>query len=163
MIIEDEEKAKARGAKIYGYLNRPHVATDGALAKYTEPTPHGFRKTMTNALKGVDLNDLAFVNAHATGTPLGDPNEHGLIRELMPDKLITSYKGKVGHSLNCASVSESIYTILALNKGIISRTYTEDCAFENVALDNHFTDKKKVLKNSLAFGGKSASMLIEVD
>ena len=163
LILEDEEKAKARGATIHGYLHRPHVATDGSQSKFTDPSPIGFRKSMVNALQGVKLNDLAFVNAHATGTPLGDPNEYELIDELAPYVPITSYKGKIGHSLTCATISETIYTIVALSRGIIPRTYTQQCDFDNVMLCNTFTNKKLALKNSLAFGGKSGSMIIEVD
>jgi 3-oxoacyl-[acyl-carrier-protein] synthase II len=166
LVLEKEEHAKARGAKIYGYIHHVGKSNDAAQANPTAPDPEGtgvklamtraFRKTM------LDKSMISFVNAHATSTPAGDDAEYNAIQDMLPGVPVTSFKSKIGHTMGASGVLELIYTLLALQHNVVPPNHNlKDCDHEHVPTQATATDKKFALKNGLAFGGKNASVLIE--
>jgi 3-oxoacyl-[acyl-carrier-protein] synthase II len=168
LILEKEEHAVARGAKIYGYIHNVGKSNDAAKANPTSPDPEGVgvKLAMTRALRNMDIirtsDMLGFVNAHATSTPAGDDAEYDAIQDLFPGVPVTSFKSKLGHTMGASGVLELIYTLLALNSGTVPPNHNiKDCDLEHVPTEPCNTDKRFALKNGLAFGGKNASVLIE--
>lgn len=162
LILEDPDKAYARGAKIYGYIHKPVLGSDGSDGNIVEPSAAGVTKTMEKCSAKFD-GDLAFVSAHATSTPAGDVVEYGAIKNVLGDIPIMSFKSKIGHTLGASSIIEIIYTLMALRNKIIPASHNIDTTnLNNVNLENTKTTKLFALKNSLGFGGKCASVIIEV-
>jgi 3-oxoacyl-[acyl-carrier-protein] synthase II len=175
LVLEKEENAIARGAKIYGYIHGVGKSNDAAKANPTSPDPDGtgIKLSMTRAMKkGVNMapygvgthwgNELAFVNAHATSTPAGDDAEYNAIQHLFPGVPVTSFKSKVGHTMGASGVLELIYTLMALNDGTVPPNHNiKDCDLKHVPTEPAQTEKRFAIKNGLAFGGKNATVLIE--
>lgn len=161
-ILENEEKAKARGADIWGYLHKPGLATDGDQGNPVAPSDVGVIQSMTKAISGINIDNIAFVNAHATSTPAGDDIEYDAIQNIMPDTPVVSFKSKIGHTMGASSIIEIAYTLLCLREGVIPSNFNiEDCDHRFVTRKTHKTNKTMALKNSLAFGGKCASIVVE--
>jgi 3-oxoacyl-[acyl-carrier-protein] synthase II len=120
LVIEDEERAKARGATILGYLEG--VGSSQDAHHLTAPTPDGSgaSRAVVQALAdaGLQPTDIDYVNAHGTGTPLNDRSEAGAMRIALGDHLsqtpISSLKSAIGHSLGAAGAIEAVATVLAL-------------------------------------------------
>jgi len=175
LVLEKEENAIARGAKIYGYIHGVGKSNDAAKANPTSPDPDGtgIKLSMTRAMKkGVNMapygvgthwgNELAFVNAHATSTPAGDDAEYNAIQHLFPGVPVTSFKSKVGHTMGASGVLELIYTLMALNDSTVPPNHNiKDCDLKHVPTEPAQTEKRFAIKNGLAFGGKNATVLIE--
>ena len=175
LVLEKEENAIARGAKIYGYIHGVGKSNDAAKANPTSPDPDGtgIKLSMTRAMKkGVNMapygvgthwgNELAFVNAHATSTPAGNDAEYNAIQHLFPGVPVTSFKSKVGHTMGASGVLELIYTLMALNDGTVPPNHNiKDCDLKHVPTEPAQTEKRFAIKNGLAFGGKNATVLIE--
>lgn len=162
-ILESEEKAKKRNANIIAYLYTPGFATDTSSPTSPDPDGKGARLSMRNALKD---NDVSFVNAHGTSTPIGDEIEYNAIKEVLGNIPIVSNKSKIGHTMGACGIIEAIYTIKSLQSGQIPDNHNiTKCSFDT---DGMITDKnrtitgKKALNNSFGFGGKCASQLIEI-
>jgi len=164
LVLESEEKAKARGAKIYGYICGIGKASDGSEGKPTAPdiNSSGAKKAMADAVKGIDTTQISFVNAHATSTPIGDDLEYNAIESIFPITPVVSFKSKIGHTMGSSGVVELIYTLMSLNNNCIPPNFNiKSCDLKNVITEKRDSDKKYALKNSLAFGGKNVSVLIE--
>jgi 3-oxoacyl-[acyl-carrier-protein] synthase II len=162
-ILESEEKAKKRNANIIAYLYTPGFATDTSSPTSPDPDGKGARLSMRNALKD---NDVSFVNAHGTSTPMGDEIEYNAIKEVLGNVPIVSNKSKIGHTGGACGIIEAIYTIKSLQSGQIPDNHNiSKCSFD---IDGMITDKnrtttgKMALNNSFGFGGKCASQLIEI-
>ena len=162
-ILESEEKAKKRNANIIAYLYKPGYGSD--ISSPTSPDPDGAaaKLSMINALKD---NDVSFVNAHGTSTPIGDEIEYNAIKEVVGNVPIVSNKSKIGHTFGACGIIEAIYTIKSLQTGQIPDNHNiTKCSFDTNGM---ITDKKrtitgkKALNNSFGFGGKCASQLIEI-
>ena len=157
LILESEEKAKARNAKIYGYVYSAGHASDAF--NVTSPDGSGALTAMKQAIRNSKLNP-DIINAHGTSTPIGDQVEYDAIRKIL-DKPIYSVKGKIGHTFAGAGILEVIYSLLSMSNHIIPQTFgcvntKMDIVKENI---NKFTNV--TLKNSFGFGGKCCSMIIE--
>ena len=157
LVLEKPEKAINRGAKIYGYIHKPVLANDGSAGNVVAPSNVGVTKTMTPFK---DYN-LSFVSAHATSTPAGDELEYNTIQSIFPGVPVTSFKSKIGHTLGASGVVEVVYTLMALKNNIIPKTDSYDGNLNNVVRQNIYSNKSFALKNSLGFGGKCASVVIE--
>jgi 3-oxoacyl-[acyl-carrier-protein] synthase II len=118
---------------------------------------------MINALKG---NDVSFVNAHGTSTPMGDEIEYNAIKEVLGNVPIVSNKSKIGHTFGACGIIEAIYTIKSLQSGQIPDNHNiTKCSFDTDGMitdKNRTTTGKKALNNSFGFGGKCASQVIEI-
>lgn len=174
VIVEEYEHAKKRGAKIYAEV--AGYGMSGDAYHVTAPTPDGsgaFR-SMQAAFKraGLSPDDIGYVNAHGTSTPLGDEIEYGAIKRLFGDAAgkiaMSSTKSAIGHLLGAAGSTEAIFSILAMNSGDLPPTLNLDNPSEGLSGINlipHEAQQKKgiqaVLSNSFGFGGTNATIILK--
>jgi 3-oxoacyl-[acyl-carrier-protein] synthase II len=172
ILLEELEHAKARGAKIYGELLGYGVSSDAA--HITEPDPTGrnparaMQMAMTDA--GVSPEDIGYINAHGTSTPVGDASETRVIKlALGEDKArttpISSTKGATGHCLGAAGAVEAIFTTLALRDGILPPTINFDerdpeCDLDYIPNEARKADIRIAASNSFGFGGHNACIVL---
>lgn len=170
VVLEELEHAKRRGAKIYAEITG--YGMSGDAYHITAPTPdgNGGYRSMRNALRRAQLtvDDIDYINAHGTSTPLGDEIELGAVKRLFGEaayKLsMSSTKSAIGHLLGAAGSVEAIFSILALNSGVIPPTLNLDNPSEGCDIDlvPHQAKERKVrhvLSNSFGFGGTNASLV----
>ena len=172
VCLEEYERAKARGAKIYAEVIGYGLSGDAYHVTAPHPEGSGAFRSMEMAMRksGLSLADINYVNAHGTSTPLGDELELGAVRRLFGDALNTvsmsSTKSAIGHLLGGAGAVESIFCILAMRDQIVPPTLNLDNPSENcigVDLVPHVAKKRKVkaiLNNTFGFGGTNASLVM---
>ena len=164
-IFETLERAKARGAKIYAEVVGHGLSSDAM--DITLPDAGGAARAIAGALRDAKLNveDVAYVNAHGTGTAANDVTETRALKQVFGDharKLaISSTKSMIGHALGAAGALEMAATVMALREGIIPPTanYTEpdpDCDLDYVPNEPRNATIDVALSNSFAFGGLNA-------
>jgi len=170
VVLEELEHAKARGAKIYAELVGYGLSGDAYhITAPSENGDGGFR-CMQMALKraGMNLDDIDYVNAHGTSTPLGDEIELGAVKRLFGDhayKLtMSSTKSAIGHLLGAAGAVEAIFSILALRDQVAPPTLNLDNPSEGCDIDLAPKQAKPrkiraALSNSFGFGGTNASLI----
>lgn len=156
LILESEEKAKNRGAKIYAYLHP--VAHFSDAVDRTNPSGEGAYETMKKA--AIMYPDA--INAHGTSTPIGDEIEHEAITKLFPDTPIYSNKGKIGHTFAAAGILETIYSILSMKNSVIPHTQGCTNGMKNIVTKPIYKETTTTLNNSFGFGGRCCSQLIEI-
>jgi 3-oxoacyl-[acyl-carrier-protein] synthase-1 len=128
LILETLEGAERRGAKIYTEIIGYGAAND-ADDMY-QPSGDGLRRSIAEAIRKAGVDQIDYINAHGTGTPIGDRVEAGVIRELFSDQpMVSSTKGINGHAQGGAGAQEAVYTILMLHHGFAAATAN----LENVA------------------------------
>jgi len=172
LVIETEEHAKARGAKIYCEL-AGYGATDDAF-HITAPEPNAVAssKCMSVAIEDADLKpeDIDYVNAHGTSTELNDKTETMSVKKVFGEharKLaISSTKSMTGHLLGAAGAIELIATALCMEKGIIHPTINyefpdPDCDLDYVPNKPREGKIRAAIKNSLGFGGHNATLVVK--
>lgn len=171
LILEEYEHAKKRGAKIYAEL--VGYATTSDAYHITSPTVDGPLRSMQHALKsaGINANEIDYINAHGTSTPVGDINESNATKACFGDhayKLsISSTKSMTGHLLGAASAIEAVFSIMALRDGVIPPTiniFNQDpeCDLDytaNVARENK--NLKVAMSNSFGFGGTNSTVIFK--
>ena len=172
VVLEEYERAKARGAKIYAEVIGYGLSGDAYHVTAPHPEGSGAFRSMEMALRksGLALSDIDYINAHGTSTPLGDELELGAVRRLFGEALdgvsMSSTKSAIGHLLGGAGAVESIFCILAMRDGIVPPTLNLDNPSENcvgVDLVPHHAKERKVravLNNSFGFGGTNASLVM---
>src|SRR5947209_3832965 len=166
LVLEELERAKARGAKIYAEIAGYGATSDGA--DMVAPSGEGAMRCMKLALEGVKV-PVDYINPHATSTPIGDLKEIEAVREVFGDNIppISATKSLTGHSLGAAGVQEAIYSLLMMNNGFIAESAnieTLDPAFEDVPIVRERRDNVQlgcVLSNSFGFGGTNASVVFK--
>ena len=172
VVLESYEHAVARGAKIYAEIKGYGLSGDAHhITAPAENGDGGFR-AMQAALRdsGLSQNDIDYVNAHGTSTPLGDLIEAGAVKRLFGDAMATmsmsSTKSATGHLLGAAGAIEAIFSILASKNDIIPPTLNLDDPADEVAgldLVPHKAKERSVrnaMSNSFGFGGTNASLII---
>ena len=172
VVLEEYERAKARGAHIYAEVIGYGLSGDAYHVTAPHPEGSGGYRSMEMALKksGLSLEDIDYVNAHGTSTPLGDELELGAVKRLFGDHLssmsMSSTKSAIGHLLGGAGAVESIFCILAMRDQIVPPTLNLDEPSESckgVDLVPHVAKERKVravLNNSFGFGGTNASLAL---
>jgi 3-oxoacyl-[acyl-carrier-protein] synthase I len=162
LVLEEYQRAKKRGAKIYAELAGYGANSDGY--DMVAPSGEGAARCMKMALKYVDRT-VDYLNPHGTSTPVGDLKEMEAVRAVFGSKppMISSTKSLTGHSLGAAGVQEAIYSILMLNNGFACESaHIEelDPAFEDLPILRKREDRQLncVLSNSFGFGGTNASL-----
>jgi 3-oxoacyl-[acyl-carrier-protein] synthase II len=166
LILEEEEHALKRGAKIYGVVSGAGMSSDGYHIAAPEPEGAGASRAMVSALKDANAKaaDVSHINAHATSTPVGDIAEYKAMRSALggalDDVVVTATKSMTGHLLGGAGAVESVFTIMGLKEGLIPPTINlnnQDPEIQvNVAKDVPFklaSDARFALNNSFGFGG----------
>jgi 3-oxoacyl-[acyl-carrier-protein] synthase-1 len=122
LVLEALEHAKRRGAEVYAELLAYGSANDGA--DMFEPSGHGLRRCLNQALASAGTARIDYINAHGPGTRIGDPIEVEVIREVFgaSSTLVSSTKGLTGHAVGAAGAHEAIYTLLMLQHGFVAQT-----------------------------------------
>ncbi len=168
MVLEEYEHAKARGAKIYAEILG--FGMSGDAYHITTPTVDGPRRSMLNALKHANLNadQISYLNAHGTSTPLGDKNETDAIKAAFGDHAykmtINSTKSMTGHLLGGAGGLESVLSVLAIYHQISPPTiniFNQDpeCDLDYCANVAREMPIKYAMKNSFGFGGTNGTLV----
>lgn len=170
MILEEMEHAKKRGAKIYCELSGYGMSADAF--HITAPTVDGPKRSMLTAIKnaGINADDINYINAHGTSTPLGDLNETNAIKETFNQHakklVVNSTKSMTGHLLGGAGGIESVFTALAIHHQISPPTiniFNQDpqCDLDYCANEAREIDIKAALKNNFGFGGTNGSLVFK--
>ncbi len=170
MVLEEYEHAKARGAKIYAELSGYGMSADAG--HMTAPSMDGPRRAMISAMRnaGVNADQVQYLNAHGTSTPLGDANETSAIKAALGDHahklVVSSTKSMTGHLLGGAGGVESIFTVLSIYHQKVPPTINLDHQDPECDLDycaNTARDVKidVALKNNFGFGGTNGSLVFK--
>ncbi len=169
LILEDYEFAKARGARIYCEIIGYGVSSDAH--HITAPSMEGPARAMKLALKDAKSNseDLDYVNAHGTSTPAGDLNELRALKLALGEDTakqisISSTKSMTGHLLGAAAAIEAVFSIKAMEQGLVPPTINvenldPECDLDitpNVARERQIAH---VMSNAFGFGGTNASVI----
>ena len=171
LILEELEHAKSRSAKIYAEIIGYGLSGDGFHPTAPDPKGRGGTRAMKMAINEskLSLEDINYINAHGTSTPLGDEIEYNSVRQIFEKSgekiFMSSTKSSIGHLLGASGAVESIFSILAIKNNIIPPTLN----LENPSIDstkinlvpNTSLEKKVncVLTNSFGFGGTNASLI----
>ena len=165
VVVEELQRAKKRGARIYGEVVGYGATADGY--NMVSPSGEGAVRCMRLALEGVH-RPIDYINAHGTSTPIGDLVELAAIREIFGSNSppISSTKSLSGHSLGAAGVHEAIYALLMLKHGFICASANiEEMEPEAAAMDIATTLRETplhtVMSNSYGFGGTNACLVFE--
>ena len=171
VVLEEYEHAKKRGAKIYAEILGYGLSGDAYHITAPSEDGNGGFRAMRNALKRAQLHpeDIGYVNAHGTSTPLGDMVELNAVKRLFgqnPAQLsMSSTKSAIGHLLGAAGGVEAIFSILALRDGILPPTLnlenpSEGCkGIDLIPLKAKEKKVRYVMSNSFGFGGTNASLV----
>ncbi|WP_300648722.1 beta-ketoacyl-ACP synthase II [Hydrogenophaga sp.] len=170
MVLEEYEFAKARGARIYAELSGYGMSADAG--HMTAPSMDGPRRAMVSALRnaGLDADQVDYLNAHGTSTPLGDLNETNAIKAALGDHahkvVVNSTKSMTGHLLGGAGGIESVFTVLALHHQKSPPTiniFSQDPECDLDYCANTARDMKidVALKNNFGFGGTNGSLVFK--
>ncbi len=169
MVLEAYEHAKRRGAKIYAELTGFGMAADAF--HMTAPDTDGPRRSMQNAMKnaGVNADNVQYLNAHGTSTPLGDKNETEAIKlafghDVAQQLVVNSTKSMTGHLLGGAGGIESIFTVLAIHHQISPPTINifdqdPECDLDYCANTARSMKIDVAMKNNFGFGGTNGTLI----
>lgn len=172
LILEDLEKAKARGATIYAEVVGHGATSDAYHISAPHPEGEGAMRCMKMALEnaGISATDIGYINAHGTSTPLGDAGETNAIKKTFGEhayKLaVSSTKSMTGHLLGAAGGIETIFCAMALHEGILPPTINLDnpdeaCDLDYVAHKARTQQVEYALNNSFGFGSTNASLVLK--
>ncbi len=166
LVLEELERAKARGAKIYAEVAGYGANSDGF--DMVAPSGEGAARCMKLAMQGLDRK-IDYINPHATATPIGDVKEIEAVREVFGSKvpLLSATKSLTGHSLGAAGVQEAIYSLLMMNNGFVCESANieeldpvfSDMPIVRERLDN--VELNCVMSNSFGFGGTNATLIFK--
>ena len=171
VVLEELEHAKKRGAQIYAEVIGYGMSGDAHHITAPAEDGNGAFRSMKAALNRAQINpeDIDYVNAHGTSTPLGDEIELGAIKKIFGDAAydmaMSSTKSSIGHLLGAAGAVEAIFTSLAIKNSIVPPTLNLDNPSEGCDLNlvAHTAQERKVrvaLSNSFGFGGTNASLVL---
>jgi 3-oxoacyl-[acyl-carrier-protein] synthase II len=172
VVLEEYEHAKKRGAKIYGEVIGYGLSGDAHHITSPAEDGNGGYRAMQAALKRAQINpsDIDYINAHGTSTPVGDGIEFGAVKRMFSGCLDTlamsSTKSAIGHLLGAAGAVEAIYSLKAIQTGVLPPTLNLENPSENctgINLVPKVAQEKKVrtvLSNSFGFGGTNASIIV---
>jgi 3-oxoacyl-[acyl-carrier-protein] synthase II len=172
LILEEYEHAKKRGAKIYGEIIGYGTSCDAYHITAPEANGVGARYAMTTALRQAAINpeQIGYINAHGTSTPMGDEIEVNGIKKVFGDHSykisVSSTKSSIGHLLGAAGAVEAIFSLLAMRDGIVPPTLNLDSPSESCDIDltPKIAKQKKldiVMSNSFGFGGTNACLVFK--
>ena len=172
LVLEELEHAKKRGAKIYGEIIGYGSTSDSFHITSPAPNGEGGARAMKRAIEdaGIKPEDIDYINAHGTSTHLNDSCETSAVKTALGEKasknvLMSSTKGNTGHLLGAAGATEAIFSVMAIEDGIVPPTINykekdEECDLNIVPNEPIKKNVKVVMSNSLGFGGHNASIII---
>jgi 3-oxoacyl-[acyl-carrier-protein] synthase II len=173
VVLEELDHAKKRGAKIYAEVVGYGMSGDAHHITAPAEDGNGAFRCMRAALKraGLGPEDIDYINAHGTSTPLGDEIEINAVKRLFGPAVesvsMSSTKSSIGHLLGAAGAAEAIYSIKAIETGVLPPTLNLDCpsqGCEGIDLVPHLAKEKPVraaMSNSFGFGGTNASLIFK--
>ncbi|MCX6495047.1 MAG: beta-ketoacyl-[acyl-carrier-protein] synthase family protein [Actinobacteria bacterium] len=168
LVLETEEHALARGARIYAEVAGGSVTSDAYHITAPDPEGNAAARAMRQAIElaGASLNDVVHINAHATSTPVGDIAEYNALRRVFGDHLdsvvVSATKASTGHLLGGAGAIEAMFTVLALHKRLAPPTINLENQDPEIRLDVATTPRELpsgdilAISNSFGFGGHNA-------
>lgn len=170
VVLEEYEHARARGARIYGELVGFGMSADAHHITAPPEDGEGARQCMLNALRdgGVSPDEVDYINAHGTSTPLGDKGETFAIKRAFGDHArkvaVSSTKSMTGHLLGAAGGVEAVFSLLALRDGVLPPTINyetpdPECDLDYVPNEARQAKLRVALSNSFGFGGTNGSLL----
>jgi 3-oxoacyl-[acyl-carrier-protein] synthase II len=170
LVLEEYEHAKARGAKIYAELAGYGMSADAG--HMTAPNMDGPRRAMLNALRnaGVNPDQVDYLNAHGTSTPLGDVNETQAIKAALGEHahrlVVSSTKSMTGHLLGGAGGIESVFTVMAVHQQKVPPTINllnpdPECDLDYCANTARDLKIEVALKNNFGFGGTNGTLVFK--
>ena len=172
LVLEELETARERGAKIYGELMGYGVSSDAAHITEPDPTGENPARAMRMALAdgGVEPSEVGYVNAHATSTPLGDASETKVIKRALGDEHaakvgVSSTKGATGHCFGAAGAVEAVFTVLAVERGVLPPTINyeqpdPECDLDYIPNESREAEIEVGVSNSFGFGGHNACIVV---
>jgi 3-oxoacyl-[acyl-carrier-protein] synthase II len=173
IVIEELEHAKARGAKIYAEIGGYGVSSDASHITEPDPTGENPARAMQMAMAdaGVTAEQIDYINAHATSTPIGDASETRVIKLAMGEEdayriAVSGTKGATGHCLGAAGAIEAVFTTLAVHQGKLPPTINYDvvdpeCDLDYVPNEARDAEVRYALNNSFGFGGHNACVVVK--
>jgi 3-oxoacyl-[acyl-carrier-protein] synthase II len=170
VVLEELEHAKARGAKIYAEVIGYGMSGDAYHITAPAEDGNGAFRAMRNAVKraGISADEIDYINAHGTSTPLGDEIELGAVKRMFGAHsyglAMSSTKSAIGHLLGAAGSVEAIFSILAIRDGVVPPTLNLDHPSDGCDLNlvPHQAQERQVryaLSNSFGFGGTNVSLV----
>jgi 3-oxoacyl-[acyl-carrier-protein] synthase II len=171
LVLEELEHAKARGAKIYAEVLGYGVSSDAAHVSDPDPTGENPARAMRMAFAdaGVSPGDVGYVNAHGTSTPAGDAAETRVLKLALGEEHayetpVSSTKGATGHCLGAAGAVEAIFTIFAVQRGVLPPTINyevpdPECDLDYIPNEARRQDTEIGVSNSFGFGGHNACVV----
>ncbi|MEP6908828.1 MAG: beta-ketoacyl-ACP synthase II [Actinomycetota bacterium] len=172
VVLEDLEHAQARGAKVYAELIGYGLSSDAAHVTEPDPTGQNPARAMTMAFRdaGIAPEDIDYINAHGTSTPLGDASESNVIKlalgvDAAYKTPVSSTKGATGHCLGASGAVEAIFSILAVNKNVLPPTINYEtpdpaCDLDYIPNEAREAEVKIAVSNSFGFGGHNACIVL---
>jgi len=173
LVLEELERAQARGAKIYAEVSGYGLSSDAKHVTEPDPTGENPARAMKNAFAdaGIDPAEIDYINAHGTSTPLGDAAETRVIKLALGEENarktpVSSTKGATGHCLGAAGAVEAIFSTLAIRDGKLPPTINyevEDpaCDLDYIPNESRDADVRVTVSNSFGFGGHNASVVLK--
>ncbi len=166
LVLEELEHAKARGARIYAELAGYGATSDGH--DMVQPSGDGAVRSMRQALATMK-KPIGYINAHGTGTPIGDPPEMSAVQKVFGDEFppIASTKSLTGHAQGAAGVNEAIYSLIMMEGDFISASANIDNldpAFDGMPVVRELVENaglEAVMSNSFGFGGTNATLIFD--
>ena len=171
LVLEDLERARARGANILAHVLGYGMTADAASVAQPTENGEGAQRCMSDAIADAGLNpsDVDYLNAHATSTPQGDPSEVRAIREVFGEHTqrlpVSATKSMTGHLLGAAGAVEALLCVRALQTGVLPPTINLDkpdpeCELDHVANKARETRIRVAISNSFGFGGTNATLVL---
>ncbi|HZQ05121.1 MAG TPA: beta-ketoacyl-ACP synthase II [Anaerolineae bacterium] len=171
LVLESEEHALARGAKIYSVLSGYGTSADAVHFAAMDTEAGGIARSMKWALRkaNLDIKDIGYINPHGTGTKLNDVTETTAIKQVFGEEAynipVSSTKSMTGHMMGASGAAEAIFSILALNEEIIPPTINYTTPDPNCDLDyvpNQARTKRfdHAMSNSIGLGGHNATIIV---
>jgi 3-oxoacyl-[acyl-carrier-protein] synthase-1 len=165
VVLEDYERAKARGANIIAEVVGHAANSDGH--DMVAPSGEGAERCMRLAMEMAGNRRIDYLNPHGTSTPVGDSKEMGAVRTVFGDSapMISSTKSLTGHSLGAAGAQEAIYSLLMLQNGFAAESahiQTLDPEFDGMPIlrARHDGELTTIMSNSFGFGGTNATLIL---
>ena len=171
IVLEELEHARARDAKIYAELVGYGISSDASHVSDPDPTGQNPARAMRMALAdaGVEAEDVGYVNAHGTSTPAGDAGETRVLKLALGSANayrtpVSSTKGATGHALGAAGAVEAVFTVLALQRGVLPPTINQTtpdpaCDLDYIANEARAEQVEVAVSNSFGFGGHNSCVV----